>query len=95
MQASPAPSQAVIIDVRSPAEFESGHIDCAVNLPLDCFVDGYPRVAPDKQQLVVVYCAAGARAEQAVQYLKAQGYAQVVNGISARHVASQLGMAVV
>lgn len=95
MQASTAATQAVIIDVRSPAEFESGHIEGAVNLPLDCFVDGYPQVAPDKQQLVVLYCAAGARAEQAVQYLKAQGYAQAINGISARNVAGQLGRAVV
>lgn len=95
MQASTVATQAVIIDVRSAAEFEGGHVEGAVNLPLDRFVDGYPRVAPDKQQLVVLYCASGARSEQAVQYLKAQGYAQVVNGISARNVAAQLDKAVV
>jgi phage shock protein E len=95
MQASTAAPQAVIIDVRSPAEFEGGHVDGAINLPLDRFVDGYARVAPDKQQLVVLYCASGARSEQAVQYLAAQGYGQVVNGISARNVAAQLGKAVV
>lgn len=95
MQASTSAPQAVIIDVRSPAEFEGGHVEGAVNLPLDRFVDGYPRVAADKQQLVVLYCASGARSEQAVQYLKAQGYAQAVNGISARNVAAQLGRAVV
>lgn len=95
MQAPTSAPAAVIIDVRSPAEFAGGHVEGAVNLPLDRFVDGYPQVAPDKQQRVVLYCASGARSEQAVQYLVAQGYAQAVNGISARNVAAQLGRAVV
>lgn len=95
MQAPTSASQAVIIDVRSPAEFAGGHVEGAINLPLDRFVDGYPQVVPDKQQLVVLYCASGARSEQAVQFLKAQGYAQAINGISARNVAAQLGRAVV
>ena len=80
-------SSAIIIDVRSPLEFASGHVDGAINLPLDHFVDRYAGVIPDKSQQVVVYCASGGRSAQAVQFLLAQGYANASNGISCHHVA--------
>lgn len=88
-------ASALVIDVRSPLEFASGHVDGALNLPLDQFVDGYAQVAPDKQQAVVLYCASGGRSGQAAQFLTAQGYTQVFNGISASYVAGQLGRAIV
>lgn len=87
------PDSAVILDVRSPAEYATGHVTGATNLPLDRFVDGYPAIAPDKSKPVVIYCASGARSAQAVQYLQQQGYANVVNGISAQHVSRQYGKA--
>jgi phage shock protein E len=87
------PESAVILDVRSPAEFATGHVAEATNLPLDRFVDGYHSVAPDKSKPVVVYCASGARSAQAVQYLQQQGYTNVLNGISAQHVSRQYGKA--
>lgn len=91
---TPGPS-ALIIDVRTPTEYAAGHVDGALNLPLDRFVDAYEQVAPDKRQAIVLYCASGGRSGQAVQFLTAQGYAQVVNGISAAHVAAQLGRTII
>lgn len=85
----------VIIDVRSPAEYAGGHVDGAVNLPLDRFVDGYPQLLADKSTPAVIYCASGARSGQAVQYLMAQGYSGVVNGVSAPAVAQRLGKTLV
>ncbi len=85
----------VVLDVRSPAEYASGHVDGAINLPLDRFVDGYRNAIAEKTQRVIIYCASGARSGQAVQYLTAQGYANVVNGVSAHQVAGSLGMRVV
>ena len=85
----------VIIDVRSPIEYASGHVAGSVNLPLGNFVDGYARLIGDKAQPIVVYCASGARSGQAVQFLQAQGYGNVVNGVSCHHVASRLGKALV
>jgi rhodanese-related sulfurtransferase len=86
---------AIIIDVRSPVEYASGHVEGSVNMPLDSFVNTYAKVIRDKESQVVVYCASGARSGQAVQYLKSQGYANVVNGISCHQVASRLGKSVV
>jgi len=88
-------ADAVIIDVRSPLEYASGHVDGSVNIPLDCFVDAYANVIRGKEDQVVVYCASGARSGQAVQYLKSQGYANAVNGVSCHQVASRLGKSVV
>ena len=43
--------KALLLDVRSPGEYASGHVDGAVNLPLDRFVDNYAALAPDKPVL--------------------------------------------
>jgi phage shock protein E len=99
-QASPDASppawneDALIIDVRSPGEFSSGHVDGALNLPLDRFVDGYAAMAPDKSRQIVLYCQSGARSGQAVQFLLQQGYSKVVNGISPGAVALKTNRAI-
>ena len=81
----------MLIDVRSPLEYASGHVDGAINLPLDQFVQGYQGVAPDKSRQVVLYCQSGARSGQAVQFLAQQGYSRAVNGISAGTVSLRTG----
>ena len=88
---APWDSNALILDVRSPGEYASGHVDGAVNLPLDRFVDIYAALAPDKARQIVLYCQSGARSGQAVQFLAQQGYSRVVNGISPGAVALRTG----
>jgi rhodanese-related sulfurtransferase len=68
-------SGASIVDVRTPAEFEAGHIASAINVP----VDQLQMVAPawDKNQPVVVYCATGARSAEAATYLAGAGFKKV------------------
>lgn len=73
--------------MRSDAEYASGHVDGAVNLPLERFVQTYESVAPDKARQTILYCQSGARSGQAVQFLTQQGYTKVLNGISAGAVA--------
>jgi phage shock protein E len=74
---------AVLIDVRSPAEYSAGHIDGAVNLPVDDLEESTGEVARltggDKTKPIVVYCHAGGRAARAKQLLLAGGYTQVTN----------------
>jgi len=95
MTSAANPEDLIIIDVRSPMEYASGHVEGSINLPLDRFVDSYATVIQDKAKKIVVYCASGARSNQAVQFLMAQGYANAVNGISCHNVASRLGKSVV
>lgn len=86
----PWPEGALIIDVRSPGEYQSGHVDGALNLPLT----ELPRLAgqhlPDKAQPLVLYCQSGMRSESARQYLQSCGYTQLVNGRSPGAVALRL-----
>ena len=49
-----------VIDVRSPAEFETGHVPGAVNIPHDQLADRIDEVHPESG--VVLYCMVGPRA---------------------------------
>lgn len=77
----------LIIDVRTPGEYASGHVDGAMNLPLDRFAQHYEQAVPDKSRQIVLYCQSGARSGQAAQFLKQQQYEKVTNGGSAGAVA--------
>ncbi len=69
-------SGAKLIDVRSPAEFASGHIDGAVNVPVGALKDDQLGA---KDQPLIVYCASGTRSAMARSALKSRGYTQVFN----------------
>ena len=65
-------NEAVIIDVRSPGEFQGGHVAGSKNIPLQSIQS---RVNDIKKmnKPVVLCCASGARSGQATQFLKSQG----------------------
>lgn len=68
---------AVLVDVRSAAEFASGSAPGTVNIPLQELgsrLHEIPRSAP-----VVLCCASGTRSGMAKMLLKRQGYGQVYN----------------
>ena len=75
---------AVVLDVRTPDEFNSGHLPTATNIPIDDFAKHLDDVAKltggDKSKPIVVHCGGGARAERAKRQLEAAGYTHVVNG---------------
>ena len=85
----PAP---VIIDVRSPGEFASGHVRGSINIPLDSFADSIARQVPDKTSAVILCCASGGRSGMACSFMQQQGYQHVSNGGSAGAVAMQFGL---
>lgn len=67
-----------LIDVRSRAEYDSGHIKGAVNLDVQAIQAGsMPSV--DKSQKVYVYCRSGSRSSQAAAILKNAGYQNIVD----------------
>lgn len=68
-------SGASIIDVRTPSEFEGGHIASAVNVPVDQIQQA--SAGWDKSVPVVVYCATGARSADAAAYLASAGFRKV------------------
>jgi len=68
---------AVIVDVRSKGEFQSGHLKNAVNIPLDSLSSSLGKLKKDKP--VITCCASGMRSGSAKSFLQKQGYT-VVNG---------------
>lgn len=68
-------SGASVVDVRTPPEFEGGHIASAVNVPVDQIQQA--SAGWDKNVPVVVYCATGARSADAAAYLAGAGFRKV------------------
>ena len=67
---------AIILDVRSREEFAQGHIEGAVNVPLDEISRAAELYGTRR---LFVHCASGARSRQAVAELKALGVTDVQN----------------
>lgn len=82
----------LIIDVRSPGEFVTGHVRGAVNIPLDRFAEEIPRKVPDKATAVILCCASGGRSGMACNFMQQLGYQHVSNGGSAGAVSMQFGL---
>ncbi|WNZ07664.1 rhodanese-like domain-containing protein [Streptomyces sp. 11x1] len=75
-----------VIDVRTPAEYASGHLPGALNIPLDHVRRALPEIrhAAERGDVLVV-CASGARSENACKLLAEQGVttATLVGGTGA------------
>ena len=69
---------ALVLDVRTTAEFASGHYPGAVHIPVSDLADRLSELG-DKNRAVVVYCRSGARAGQACSLLKKAGWLHVTN----------------
>lgn len=72
-------SGALVIDVRTPAEFNSGHLPGAINLPLDGIEASLPRRVQDKRQVLLLHCQSGMRSGAAVKKLQGLGFVNAYN----------------
>jgi rhodanese-related sulfurtransferase len=66
-----------LVDVRTPAEYEAGHIPTAMNIPVD--VIGTKPPSERKDALIIVYCRSGNRSATARKILMDLGYTNVVD----------------
>ncbi len=69
----------VVLDVRTPGEFNSGHLKGARLLDVNNhqFASGISKL--DKTKTYLVYCRSGARSMQAIRKMKAAGFTRLVN----------------
>jgi phage shock protein E len=70
---------ALVIDVRSEAEYREEHLPGTVNIPLDRLGDEIARRAPNREQPLLLHCRSGARSGRGTSVLKQMGYHNVFN----------------
>ena len=76
---------AIIIDVRSGAEFLTGHVDNSLNIPLADLPSHFSKLK-DKNQLIILCCKSGMRSRAAETLMSSKGYVNIVNGGSWYHL---------
>ena len=64
----------VIVDVRTPEEFQQGHVPNAINVPLSNIIDNPAILTTSKKKPVVLYCRSGYRAGKAAETLHKDGH---------------------
>lgn len=77
----------IVVDVREPEEFASGHVKGAMNVPPAQLLQG-AKVFEDvpKDTKIIVYCRTGSRSNVAMHILNELGYTNVINGINKEQV---------
>ncbi|GAB4114970.1 MAG: hypothetical protein Kow001_16220 [Acidobacteriota bacterium] len=74
---------ALVLDVRTPREFQSGHVPQAHNIEISQLSSRLDEVRKlvngDTSRPIVVYCAAGVRAAKAKRILMQAGFTRVTN----------------
>lgn len=67
----------VILDTRTQAEYDEGHIPSAILIPYDEILEKAETVLTDKNQLILVYCRSGRRSKLAAEDLVKLGYTNI------------------
>ena len=67
----------LVLDVRTPKEYDSGHVPGAINVPYDQLPNRLAEVRDRAPDRVVVYCETGGRAAKAEKTLQDAGVQNV------------------
>ena len=70
-------SNPIIIDVRTPQEFESGHVESAINIEWQDIAS--VENSTNKDNRIFLYCRSGNRSQKATDILINIGYKDVIN----------------
>lgn len=91
----PIPADAVVVDVRTPAEFADGHLQGAVNIDLQSgsFEQAIAELPLDGSY--VVYCRSGNRSGQAVSIMTKLGFENLVDAGGLQAASQATGLAIV
>lgn len=69
--------EVIVLDVRTTDEFNSGHIENAINLDVSNIKNEMLDVLPDKDAKILIYCRSGNRSYQAALKLDKLGYTNI------------------
>jgi rhodanese-related sulfurtransferase len=69
---------AIVVDVRSPTEYQQGHVKKSINMPLNELSSHIVKL--NKDTIIITCCASGMRSASAKNILKSNGFTNVYNG---------------
>ena len=72
-------SGALLVDVRSKAEFDKGHLEGAIHIEWDKTNALMQAIGMNTRRPVVFYCRTGNRAGKSIVTLKSKGYTSIFN----------------
>jgi len=70
-------AELLVLDVRSVAEFDEGHLPGAINIPHDAIGERIGELGTPDERDVVVYCRSGRRTALALAVLKEAGFSRL------------------
>ncbi len=76
----------VIIDVREPIEYKTGHVKGAINIPVSRIHAARELEDIEKETEIICYCRSGSRSGMAITILSRLGYTNLTNGIHKANV---------
>jgi len=88
-------ADAVIIDVRTPAEFAGGHLEGAINIDVQSADFAAQVMELDKDGEYFVYCRTGNRSGQAIAQMNQMGFGDTYNGGGVQEAADISGISIV
>ena len=70
---------AILIDVRSPQEYNEGHLDNSILLPEYEILKKIEDIIPNKNTKIILYCSSGTRSKKAQEELEKMGYVKAID----------------
>ena len=67
-------TEAIILDVREPYEYQEGYITGAINIPLSAILVEIDQIKDIQGKKIVLQCKVGGRSMRACQLLQAEGF---------------------
>jgi rhodanese-related sulfurtransferase len=89
------PGNAVLLDVRTPAEFASASLPGSILIPHDRITAEITGKVPDKNQAIIVFCRSGRRSAIAAETLRNMGYTDITDLGSIENASKVLNKSVV
>lgn len=85
----------IVIDVRTPEEFASGHLEGALNIDVQSpdFMAQVSQLDPNADYFI--YCRSGNRSGQAMSQMSTMGFTSMINGGSVEEASNYSGIPVV
>ncbi len=69
----------LVLDVREPSDYGSGHITNATNIPLSALKGKLKEISAYKNRAVLIYCGSGNLSGRACKLLQQSGFTKVHN----------------